>query len=212
MPLRLTGDWEPLRELLDPVKFGRRLEHNVQLANRQAGVLVRDRIKRRLVDQKDMTGKGSEGPGKLHPFTVHRRNTRKLDRKTDRASRRIQRGPYRLGRGRPHKRLIDRGQGGLLGAIAFEARGMVLRVGVQKVALKGGHDLARIQEDGAVIRVTPKMRGWLHAKGLHLKPSTTKIEIPGQQYMKKGLADSERLVFKAWDQAVEATIQGARLR
>jgi phage gpG-like protein len=38
-------------------------------------------------------------------------------------------------------------------------------------------------ELGAHIKVTPKMRGYLHSIGIHLKPSTTHITIPQRAFL-----------------------------
>lgn len=54
---------------------------------------------------------------------------------------------------------------------------------VEVGALQGGHAwLAGIHEYGCRIRVTPKMRAFLHHQGLHLKDSTTEIVIPERSF------------------------------
>jgi len=45
--------------------------------------------------------------------------------------------------------------------------------------------LGTIQEFGIDINVTPKMRGYLGATGLHLKKSTTKISIPPRSFIRQ---------------------------
>lgn len=54
--------------------------------------------------------------------------------------------------------------------------------------LGGGEQawLAAIHEYGCKITVTPKMRVWLHAHGLHLKDSTTHITIPERSFLRSG--------------------------
>lgn len=54
--------------------------------------------------------------------------------------------------------------------------------------LDGGEQawLAAIHEYGCIITVTPKMRAWLHANGLHLKPTTTTITIPERSFLRAG--------------------------
>ena len=44
-----------------------------------------------------------------------------------------------------------------------------------------------VHEFGAVIKVTPKMRGFLHFIGIHLKPSTKVIHIPPRPFMRPAL-------------------------
>lgn len=46
--------------------------------------------------------------------------------------------------------------------------------------------LAAIHEYGCNIKVTPKMRAFLHSKGLHLKPTTTVIRIPERSFLRAG--------------------------
>ena len=219
MASRLTGDWAKLKKALAPERFMPLLETNVKTANDRAGLEISGHIQRRIVDQKDLTGKGSEGPGKLHPFTVHRRNTQSKDaaaRGGDKRARRIQSRartrngirPYQTRRGSPHKRLIR--SGGLLRSITSKTRRLQFIVGALKKG-RGGTSAAAVQEFGAVIQVTPKMRRFLHAKGLHLRPGTTKIEIPGQHYMRNGLRGAGKMAQAHWSAAVEATMKGVRL-
>ena len=53
--------------------------------------------------------------------------------------------------------------------------------------LEGEHAwLAAIHEYGCRINVTPKMRAFLHHKGLHLKPETTVIVIPERSFLRAG--------------------------
>lgn len=53
--------------------------------------------------------------------------------------------------------------------------------------LKGEHAwLAGIHEYGCNIKVTPKMRAFLHHKGYHLKKSTTVIKIPERSFIRTG--------------------------
>ena len=44
--------------------------------------------------------------------------------------------------------------------------------------------LGAIHEFGATIKVTPKMRAYLHYKGIHLKDSTTTITIPARSFLR----------------------------
>ena len=54
--------------------------------------------------------------------------------------------------------------------------------------LDGGEQawLAAIHEYGCNIKITPKMRVWLHAHGLHVKDSTTEIIIPERSFLRSG--------------------------
>jgi len=44
-------------------------------------------------------------------------------------------------------------------------------------------NIAAVHEFGAHIRVTPRMRSYLHAQGLHLKPDTEEVVIPPRPYL-----------------------------
>jgi hypothetical protein len=87
------------------------------------------------------------------------------------------------------KPLIDGGD--LLGSVGyrFVERDAVF-VGVHRKA-EDGTDIAELheREEGVRIKVTPKMRAYLHARGLHLKRSTTEIFIPGRPYLKPAFRD-----------------------
>jgi len=44
--------------------------------------------------------------------------------------------------------------------------------------------IASVHEFGCRIEVTPRMRGFLHHIGIHLRPETTHIDIPERSYMR----------------------------
>ena len=52
--------------------------------------------------------------------------------------------------------------------------------------------IARVHEFGCTIRVTPKMRNYLHAKGLHLRNSTDTITIPERSFIRAGFAETRK--------------------
>ena len=75
-----------------------------------------------------------------------------------------------------------------------DLNGLKLNVGV------GGENgwLASIHEYGCRIPVTPKMRAFLHHKGLHLKASTTEIVIPERSFLRAGFdANHDRVLRDA---------------
>lgn len=45
--------------------------------------------------------------------------------------------------------------------------------------------IARVQEFGCDINVTPKMRAYLHYQGLHLRKETTSIHIPERSFIRR---------------------------
>lgn len=56
--------------------------------------------------------------------------------------------------------------------------------------------IGAVQEFGATINVTPKMRAYLHYKGLHLNPNTTQIHIPARSFLQMPLMKSRALLKK----------------
>ena len=120
----------------------------------------------------------------LHPFTVEQKGS--------------------------SKPLID--DGDLLGSVGFRfVRKNAVFVGAHR-RTADGIDLAALheREEGTRIKVTPKMRAYLHARGLHLKRTTTEIFIPGRPYIKPAFRD-----FKAkghmrglFGKAVTKTLKG----
>lgn len=71
--------------------------------------------------------------------------------------------------------------------------------------LGGGEQawLAAIHEYGCRIEVTDKMRAWLHANGLHLKPSTKEIVIPERSFLRGGFDANHKKVVDMCQNAFE---------
>jgi len=108
------------------------------------------------------------------------------------------------------KPLID--QGDLLGSVGFRFVELdTVFVGVHRKAADGT-DIAAIheREEGTRIKVTPKMRAFLHAHGLHLKATTTEIFIPGRPFVKPAYEDFKEkgIPKKLFVKAVEKTLKG----
>lgn len=59
--------------------------------------------------------------------------------------------------------------------------------------------LAGIHEYGLHIKVTDKMRAYLHRQGLHLKKSTTEIIIPERSFLRTGFDECEDQVLQTID-------------
>lgn len=68
--------------------------------------------------------------------------------------------------------------------------------------------LTRIHEQGATIDVTPSMRGYLHAQGLHLRPDTLAIVIPPRPFIQQGLANARGGARSTVRQAVTGALRG----
>ena len=97
------------------------------------------------------------------------------------------------------KPLIDKGD--LLGSITYQvADEEHVYIGVKKG--KSG-DIAGVHEFGCTIEVTPKMRAFLHYNGVHLKNTTTYINIPPRPFLRPVLT-SEKFQKKVGDIYLEA--------
>jgi len=89
------------------------------------------------------------------------------------------------------KPLID--DGDLLGSVDFAFLDeLAVIVGARRRA-EDGTDVAGIheRENGMRIRVTPKMRAFLHARGFHLRPETRELFIPGRPFLRPAARDYE---------------------
>lgn len=76
-------------------------------------------------------------------------------------------------------------------------------------ALQGSHAwLAGIHEYGCKIKVTPKMRAFLHYQGLHLKETTTEIVIPERSFLRTGHDENADRVMKQTERAICQVIDG----
>ena len=118
--------------------------------------------------------------------------------------------PFTIAMKGSSKPLID--EGDLLGSVGFRFVELdTVFVGVHRKAADGT-DIAAIheREEGTRIRVTPKMRAFLHAHGLHLKPSTTELFIPRRPFVKPAYEDfkAKGISKKLFVKAVEKTLKG----
>lgn len=69
--------------------------------------------------------------------------------------------------------------------------------GVEVGVIKGEHTwLAAIHEYGCDIQITPRMRKFLHFKGLHVKEGTTHIKIPERSFLRSGYDENRDVVMK----------------
>ena len=68
--------------------------------------------------------------------------------------------------------------------------------------------LAAIHEYGCTIKVTPKMRAYLHSQGLHLKADTTTIKIPERSFLRSGHDKYVDKVLDITEQAIGQVISG----
>lgn len=70
--------------------------------------------------------------------------------------------------------------------------------------------IAAVNEYGIDIKVTDKMRGYLHYQGIHLKKSTTEIRIPERSYLRdtfdKKLKKMEKVIQKLFLDVIDLKI------
>lgn len=75
--------------------------------------------------------------------------------------------------------------------------------------IEGNHQwLAAIHEYGCDIRVTPKMRAYLHHQGLHLSPDTTEIHIPERSFLRSGHDKEAKEVMVKASKVIGQVIDG----
>lgn len=77
------------------------------------------------------------------------------------------------------------------------------------VGVGGEHAwLAAIHEYGCRIQVTPKMRAFLHRKGLHLKKTTTEIVIPERSFLRSGFDEHKDSVIRTTEGVLPDVLLG----
>ena len=68
--------------------------------------------------------------------------------------------------------------------------------------------LAAIHEYGCKIKVTPKMRAYLHSQGLHLKKTTEYVVIPERSFLRNGYDENIDGIIKKTDKLVPLVLEG----
>ena len=68
--------------------------------------------------------------------------------------------------------------------------------------------LAGIHEFGCDIKVTPKMRAYLHRQGLHLSPNTTHIKIPERSFLRTGYDENRNKIMRKASKMLADTSTG----
>lgn len=67
--------------------------------------------------------------------------------------------------------------------------------------------IASVNEFGCSIKVTDKMRGYLGSQGIHLKASTTSINIPERSFVRAGFDDNKSKIEKSAEALLEKVVQ-----
>lgn len=161
--------------------WSKELRERLERATEQNAAGLVGEIKKGILDG----APGGHPFKKLHPFTL----------------------AQRAGGDEDAKRLLDHGD--LVGSITYTLTDDKLsaRVGVLRNATQDGesiNNIAQIQTGGRVIDVTPKMRAWLHAHGLHLRPETFVIVIPPAPF----IAPAYRSYLEKMKARYRAAVQG----
>ena len=68
--------------------------------------------------------------------------------------------------------------------------------------------LVFMNTNGCRIPVTPKMRAFMHHRGVHLKKSTTTIVIPERSFIRTGHDTNIDKVMKQTERAIAAVVAG----
>lgn len=87
-----------------------------------------------------------------------------------------------------------------------ELNGKHVNVGVSGA---GNGYLAKIHEYGCKIKVTDKMRAYLHSQGLHLKADTEYITIPERAFLRNGFDTNKDSVMKDAEQVLPSVLDGS---
>lgn len=66
--------------------------------------------------------------------------------------------------------------------------------------------IARVHEFGVKVTVTPKMRGYLHHIGIHLKPSTQHINIPERSFIRASFDEEQAKIISAGEKLIKQVI------
>lgn len=68
--------------------------------------------------------------------------------------------------------------------------------------------LVFMNTNGCRIPVTPKMRAFMHHRGVHLKKSTTTIVIPERSFIRTGHDENIDRIMKQTERAIAAVVAG----
>lgn len=176
MSVQKYGDWGKALEIMRGIEA--KYDRAVTRGLNRVGVYVRDKIKRGIRDQ----APGGKQFAPLHPATIAAKGSSKA--------------------------LINNGD--MVGAITYKITSPEqVFVGLLRTAKnKQGEELANlghIHEYGRIVKVTPKMRGYLGAVlGIHLKPDTIAITIPARPFLQPVLDAEKGEVVKIFQKELQS--------
>jgi len=67
--------------------------------------------------------------------------------------------------------------------------------------------IASVHEFGVDIKVTNKMRGYLHSIGIHLNPNTKTIKIPERSFMRAGYDKEKENIIRQSEKLLEKVLK-----
>jgi len=70
-------------------------------------------------------------------------------------------------------------------------------------------ELAAVHEFGADIKVTPRMRAYLHTQGIHLKKDTTQINIPERSFLRSSIKENKEAYKIQLAQLLKKAVHGS---
>jgi phage gpG-like protein len=110
--------------------------------------------------------------------------------------------PFTIQRKKSDKPLYDTGAH-ILNRITHKVEGDIVKVGVfGESAL-----VAAVHEFGCKIKVTEKMRRFLHTQGLHLRKDTEYITIPQRSYLRKTFDEQKDEIERLIGEEVKAVVE-----
>lgn len=196
---KLTGDWSGAPGKIEA--FAKKVMERLKKATLQNAVGLKGAIQEGIASG----APGGQQLAPLHPFTLSQRTGG--GRPTRDSGGRFLTKAERESAVPSGKPLFDHGD--LYGSITYKLSpdGLSATVGVNRTAKnKEGLpiiNIAKVLNDGCVIAVTEKMRGYLHSRGLHLKPSTTHIVIPPRPFMKPSYLAYRQTIIDRYKAALE---------
>ena len=114
--------------------------------------------------------------------------------------------PITIERKKSSSPLIDNGD--LVGSVTYQ----VIDDNNIFIGVKKGKEanIAAVHEFGCTIRVTPKMRAYLHHQGIHLRASTQYIHIPARPFLRPVLQgeDFKAKAAEIYIKAIEGMFSG----
>lgn len=87
---------------------------------------------------------------------------------------------------------------------------MTVHVGILGEADSEMLMIANVHEYGCTIKVTPKMRAFLHYMGIHLKKDTDTVNIPERSYIRSSFDTGQAELAKTVENAIGKVIQGQK--